>query len=127
LTIVNYLPDNGTYEWKVPHHISSNCLLRVSKAEGNRPLQHTLLYELKFRIYDFKSSSTSGEIFSICLGDAKNQNTGDFIPEISFIRETNGKVYIQFEEAAKEIKLVSKQWHMLKVLVNVNPESGLLS
>jgi hypothetical protein len=61
---IEYSPDNGTtylliavdvvntghYEWLVPHHISSHCLVRVSEVKEKKMPPHGLVYEMDFRV-----------------------------------------------------------------------------
>jgi len=119
LTIKDRIPNTGYYEWQVPHHISSNCLVRVSNSDGVKREQNILLYELKFKINSLTFSPIFRKDFSFWLGDMTTQNLS--IPEISIIQESNGKEYIYFEENIKEIG-ISREfhncWHSLKVLMD---------
>jgi hypothetical protein len=130
LPIVDCIPNTGYYYWQAPHHIPSNCLVRISNAEAMKPAQPTLLYDIKFRINVFVSPFINGEMFTIWLGDLLNVNEDmrHLVPKISLRRESNGDIYLQFDEfTAKipEIASLSNQWHRLKILLN--PDTQLES
>jgi len=130
LPIVDCIPNTGYYYWQVPHHISSNCLVRISNAEAMKPAQTTLLYDIKFRINVFAAPFLNSEMFTIWLGDLLNVNEDmqHLVPKISLRRESNGDIYLQFDEfTAKipEIASLSNQWHKLKILLN--PDTNLES
>ena len=119
LPIVNSIPNTGYYEWNVPHHISSNCLVRISNSDGLKPEQNILLYEFKFKINSLTSSPTYRKDFSFWLGDSNTPSPS--IPEISIFQESNGKEYICFEENIKDIgdsREFHNRWHRLKVLMD---------
>jgi Leucine-rich repeat (LRR) protein len=130
LPIADCIPNTGYYYWQVPYHISSNCLVRISNAEAMKPAQPTLLYDIKFRINVFAAPFINSEMFTIWLGDLLNVNEDmqHLVPNISLRRESNGDIYLQFDEfTAKipEIASLSNQWHRLKILVN--PDTQLES
>jgi RHS repeat-associated protein len=80
---LEYSPDNGTsfyaignnisnvgsYEWQIPYHVVSNCIVRISKADKRKMMPHQLSYEMKFKISGDESLNNSGEIFTISVGD----------------------------------------------------------
>ncbi len=121
-TINDRIPDNGCYEWQVPHHISSNCLVRVSNANGWTPTQHVLQYELKFKIPGSGLLTiTGGEIFTIFFGDVLNEPIKDFLCKISIIREAYGDNYVRFNDTIKKLpqtQPVFNRWNRLRVLLN---------
>jgi hypothetical protein len=122
LPIGDRIPNTSSYQWQVPHHISSNCLVRISSAEALKLPPPTLLYDMKFRVtLPQLSSIAGGEIFILWLGDSENQIQQYNAPGISIIRETNGDDYISLNGTIKKIpRSCSKaeQWHRLKVLYN---------
>jgi RHS repeat-associated protein len=123
LTIKDRIPNTGYYEWQVPHHISSNCLVRISNADGEKPEYNSLLYELKFKINSLTYSPLYIKDFSFWLGDKSNPNPS--IPEISIVQEANGKEYIRFEENIKEIgpsRKFHNCWHRFKILADFSAE-----
>ncbi len=109
------------YEWQVPHHISANCLIRISeKKEKKTPLQG-LWYELNFKITGNKLLTNTGEIFSIYPGDAANQAINHTIPRVFFSIESNGKTYIHWNEATKEIGRLTgflDRWHNIRIIMD---------
>jgi WD40 repeat protein len=121
LNIIDRITNSGYYNWRVPPHISSNCLVRVSSADGLKPSQHALVYEFKFKITASQSPSTVGETFTMWLGDVENTAERHFTPKISFNQESSGNNYIQFNETIKEIpqiKPLPDRWHLVKVLID---------
>jgi RHS repeat-associated protein len=119
LTIKDRIPNTGYYEWQVPHHISSNCIVRISDANGDKPEHNSLLYDLKFKINSLTYSPLYRKDFSFWLGDKSNPNPS--IPEISIVQESNGKEYICFDENIKEIGRSNEFhncWHRLRILAD---------
>jgi hypothetical protein len=114
----------------VPHHISANCLVRVSNADGWRPSRHIFQYELKFKIpAPGLLSTTGGEIFTVCFGDLLNEPIKDFMPKISMIRETNGNNYVRFNDTIKKLpqtQSVLNRWNRLILLLNQETLSASL-
>jgi RHS repeat-associated protein len=102
LPIAVNVPNNGHYEWLVPHHISSHCLVRVSEVKEKKMPPHGLVYEMDFRLNRAEFSG-SGETFTIFLGDALDETIKNNLPGISFGYEANGKVYIHLDDTVKEI------------------------
>ena len=123
LTIKDRIPNTGYYEWQVPHHISSNCLVRVSNADGVKPEQNILLYDLKFKVNSLTSSPTPRKDFTLWMGDKNNLNTS--IPMISIVQESNGKEYICLEENIKEIggsREFHNRWHRFRIMTDYSGE-----
>lgn len=118
LTIEDDVPNSDRYVWQIPHHISSNCLVRVSDADGMEPLRDSLLYEFKFKIIGSELSPNDSEAFIMWLGDTANEALTLYIPKISFICDSNGNGYIKFNEVIKEISTLPDQWQSLKVLIH---------
>jgi Leucine-rich repeat (LRR) protein len=130
LPIGDRIPNTGCYQWQVPHHISSNCLVRISNAEAMKPSQPSLLYDIKFKISVFAEPFLNSEMFTIWLGDLLNVNEDmrHLVPKISLGRESNGNIYLQFDESTAkipEIASLSNKWHRLKILLN--PDTKLES
>jgi RHS repeat-associated protein len=132
---LEYSPDNGTtylpiavdvhntghYEWVVPHHISSNCLIRVSESRERKMPPHGYLYETDFRVNGAELSAASGETFSIHLGDAADQTINQTLSKISFRNEANGKAYIQLNDSIVEIGQAlafQDKWHNIQVFMD---------
>jgi hypothetical protein len=131
---LEYSPDNGTtylpiavdvantghYEWLVPHHISSNCLVRVSEVKEKKMPPHGLVYELDFRV-NGAEFYTGGESFTIYLGDAANETIKNNLPRVSFSYESNGKVYIHLDNTGKEIERFTgfnDKWHNIRIFMD---------
>jgi RHS repeat-associated protein len=131
---LEYSPDNGTsylpiavdvankghYEWVVPHHISSHCLVRVSEVKERKMPPHGLVYELDFRVNGADFSS-SGESFTIYLGDAADESIKNNLPGVYFSNEANGKVYIHLDDSIKEIGRFTgfnDRWHNIRIFMD---------
>jgi RHS repeat-associated protein len=131
---LEYSPDNGTsylpiavdvvntghYEWLVPHHISSHCLVRVSEKKERKMPAHGLVYEMDFRVngVDF---SRSGDSLTIYLGDAANETIKNNLPRVSFGYEANGRVYMHLYGTSKEIghfTVFNDKWHHIKIFMD---------
>jgi hypothetical protein len=120
LPIAVDLANTGHYEWIVPHHIASNCLVRVSENKDRKMPPHGLVYEMDFRVNgaDF---SGSGNSFTIYLGDAANESIKNNLPGVSFSHEANGKVFIHLDDTCKEIGRFTgfnDRWHNIRIFID---------
>ena len=119
-SIASNLDNTGYYEWLVPYHMASGCLVRVSEVKERKVPPVGLFYEVDFRVNGVDSSN-DGDIFSIFLGDATNDTIKHNIPGISFMRESNGKSYITLYDRIREIGRSSEfndRWHNIQVLMD---------
>jgi hypothetical protein len=117
LPIAVDVPNNGHYEWLVPHHISSHCLVRVSEMKEKKMPPHGLVYEMDFSVNGDEFSG-SGDSFTIYLGDALDETIKNNLPLVSFGYEANGKLYIHLGDATKEIGRFAgfnDKWHNVKI------------
>jgi subtilisin family serine protease len=114
LPITGRAPNTGQFNWQAPHHISSNCLVRIGSADAPEDHLTNLLYEVTFK--------TGQGGFMLWLGDAANPALKPFIPRISL-----GMGSISFNEMVKEIpasSLSANTPHRLKVLLNREKETA---
>ena len=118
------------YEWQVPHHISANCLIRISEVKERKTPLHGLLYELKFKVTNNKPLTSASEIFSIYPGDAANQTIDNTIPMVSFSCEANNKTYMHWNETTKEIGRLTNfldRWHHIRIIMdNANDQVSVI-
>jgi len=117
--IVDNIPNTGSYEWQVPYHIVSNCVVKLSKADKKKMLPYQVFYQLKFKISGDESLDNSGENFTISLGDENEKANGYAFSEIAFTTKSNGKAYIRFNDLIKEIgpgNQFNNQWHDVQVV-----------
>jgi RHS repeat-associated protein len=120
LPIAVNVPNNGHYEWLVPHHISSHCSIRVSEVKEKKMPPHGLVYEMDFRVNGAEYSG-SGDTFAIYLGDALDETIKNNLPCVSFGYEADGKVYIHLGDTTKEIGGIMRfndRWHDVKIFMD---------
>jgi RHS repeat-associated protein len=120
LPIAVDVPNRGHYEWVVPHHISSHCLVRVSELKEKKMPPHGLIYEMDFRVNGSEFSG-SGDSFTIYLGDAADESIKNNLPGVSFFQETNGMAYIRLNDNIKEIGRFTgfnDKWHSIQIFMD---------
>jgi hypothetical protein len=112
--------NTGHYEWMVPHHISSHCLVRISEVKDRKMPPHGLVYEIDFRVNGAEFYG-SGESFTIYLGNAADESIKNNLPGVSFSHEANGRVYIHLADTCKEIGRFTgfnDRWHSIQIFMD---------
>jgi RHS repeat-associated protein len=131
VTIVDHYPNTGEYSWKVPHHISARCLVRISEAsEPKSPKlsKFRLEYIIRFTVPDARTGNTgTGNLFTVWFGDALNRGARPFIPAITVSKESDGLYYVRFGNRKEKISALNRIEESMTVAFNTEDRSASLS
>jgi RHS repeat-associated protein len=124
-TIVNRVPNNGSYDWVVPKDLSSSCLIRITEAEGRSFLApKTISFEFSFKVSNPQELYVPVPGFSVDLGVpdyrmmSYNSLALEFVPY-----EPSRNVRIAANNvwtAPKSFDVFLDRWHRISVQFDVD-------